>query len=101
MSAEIVSEMICQEFVELVTDLIEGQLAEAKRIEAEAHVGGCDGCETYLEQIRQTIVALRGLADSGDFSRDRERALVAFRLLRAVAGGEHEDGDGAGPPRGG
>jgi anti-sigma factor RsiW len=91
-------ELTCREFVELVTDLIEDQLDAAMRLAADAHLENCDGCEVYLEQIRQTIVALRGLADSGDFSRDRERALAAFRELRA--GTESEDGNGAGPPRG-
>ena len=83
MSAEAVREMSCQEFVELVTDLIEGQLDQARRIEAEAHLGGCEGCETYLEQIRQTIAGLRSLAESDDFPRTREQALAAFRELRA------------------
>ena len=82
MSAEIQTEMTCQEFVELVTDLIEGQLAEASRVEAEAHLGECHGCETYLEQIRQTIAGLRQLAASDDFPRTRERALEAFRELK-------------------
>lgn len=82
MSVEAVSEMTCQELVELVTDLIEGQLAEAKRLEAEAHLGECEGCEAYLEQIRQTIAGLRALAESDDFPRTREQALAAFRELR-------------------
>jgi anti-sigma factor RsiW len=88
MSAEIVNEMTCQEFVELVTDLIEGQLAEAKRVEAEAHLGGCDGCETYLQQIRQTIAGLRTLAASDDFPRTREQALAAFHELRVGTNGK-------------
>jgi anti-sigma factor RsiW len=92
MSAEATSEMTCQEFVELVTDLIEGQLAEATRVEAEAHLGECHGCETYLEQIRLTITGLRTLAASDDFPRTRERALVAFRELR-----ERPNADGAAP----
>ena len=76
-------ELTCQEFVELVTDLIEGQLAEARRLEVEAHLGKCEGCEAYLEQIRQTIAGLRALARSEDFPRTREQALAAFRELRA------------------
>ena len=82
-----VSEITCQEFVELVTDLIEGQLAEARRVEAESHLDGCDGCTTYLDQIRQTIAGLRKLAGSDDFPRTREQALEAFRELRAEVGG--------------
>lgn len=83
MTTETEAEMTCQEFVELVTDLIEGQLAEAERVEAEIHLGKCDGCTTYLEQIRMTITGLRGLAESDDFPRTREQALAAFRELRA------------------
>lgn len=75
-------EMTCREFVELVTDLIEGQLAEAKRVEAEAHLGECDGCATYLEQIHQTIAGLRRLAGPDDLPRTREQALAALRELK-------------------
>ena len=75
-------EMTCREFVELVTDLIEGQLAEAKRVEAEAHLGECDGCATYLEQIHQTIAGLRRLAEPDDLPRTREQALAALRELK-------------------
>jgi anti-sigma factor RsiW len=82
-------EMTCREFVELVTDLIEGQLAEARRLEAEAHLGECDNCATYLEQIELTVAALRRLADSEQFPESRVQALAAFRQLRA-------NGDGAG-----
>ena len=78
------AQITCQEFVELVTDLIEGQLDEARRIEAEIHVGTCHGCETYLDQIRQTIAALRTLARAEDFPRTRAEALAAFRELRAT-----------------
>jgi anti-sigma factor RsiW len=80
-------EMTCQEFVELVTDLIEGQLPEAERLEAETHLGECDGCATYLEQVRLTITGLRSLAESEDFPRTREQALDAFRELKTSGGG--------------
>ena len=82
MTAPATEEMSCQEFVELVTDLIEGQLAEAKRLEAEEHVDECEGCSAYLEQMRTTIAGLRTLAASEDFPRTRERALAAFAELR-------------------
>ena len=78
-------DMTCREFVELVSDLIEDQLAEAKRLEAERHLGHCEHCEIYLEQVRQTIAALRGLARAESFPRTREQALAAFRELRAGA----------------
>ena len=76
-------QITCREFVELVTDYIEGQLAEARRIEVEIHLGACDGCETYVEQIRHTIAALRTLARAEDFPQTRAEAMAAFRELRA------------------
>ena len=82
MSTETGAEMTCKEIVELVTDLIEGQLAEAERVEAEVHVAECAGCATYLEQIQATIAGLRSLAQSDDFPRTREQAVAAFRALR-------------------
>jgi anti-sigma factor RsiW len=84
MSTQATDEMTCQEFVELVTDLIEGQLAEARRAEAEAHLGECDGCAAYLVQVRQTIAGLRALAQSDDFPQTRERAIEAFRALKGT-----------------
>lgn len=75
------TEMTCKEFVELVTDLIEDRLAEAKRAEAEMHLGECPDCAVYLDQIRETIAGLRALAESDDFPDSRERALAAFRDL--------------------
>jgi anti-sigma factor RsiW len=84
MSTEAATEMTCKEFVELVTDLIEGQLAETRRVEAEAHVGECDGCATYLEQIRATIAGLRELAESDHFPGTRAEALAAFRELKGL-----------------
>jgi hypothetical protein len=84
--------MTCQEFVELVTDLIEGQLAEAARVEAEMHAGECDGCGIYLEQVKLTIAGLRTLAEGDDFPETRERALAAFQELRANGGGAAQPG---------
>lgn len=81
MSTAAGTEMTCKEFVELVTELIEGQLAEAKRAEAEMHLGECSDCGVYLAQIRETIAGLRALAESDDFPRSREQAVAAFREL--------------------
>jgi predicted anti-sigma-YlaC factor YlaD len=48
-------EMTCKELVELVTDYLEGTLAEDARLKMEDHLSRCDGCTNYLEQMRQTI----------------------------------------------
>jgi len=44
----------CIEFVELVTDYFEGVLPALERRAFEHHLGDCDGCASYLEQMRET-----------------------------------------------
>lgn len=87
MSPQATEEIVCRDFVELVTDLIEGQLEEARRLEAEAHAGDCPHCAEYLAQIQRTIAGLRALAAGDTFPRTREQALVAFHELKQQNGG--------------
>ena len=47
--------MACNELVELVTDYLDGVLAEADRVRFDDHLVGCPFCRTYLDQMRQTI----------------------------------------------
>jgi predicted anti-sigma-YlaC factor YlaD len=49
------TEMTCKELVELVTDYLEGTLADDVRVKLENHLSGCEGCTHYVEQMRQTI----------------------------------------------
>jgi anti-sigma factor RsiW len=48
-------EISCREIVELVTAYLEGALSERDRVRFEAHLAGCDGCDNYLAQMRETI----------------------------------------------
>jgi predicted anti-sigma-YlaC factor YlaD len=45
--------LVCREFVELVTDYLEGALPETERVRFEAHLAECDGCGGYLEDMRR------------------------------------------------
>ena len=47
--------LACKELVELITDYLEGALAEHDRVRLEDHLALCDGCSSYLEQMRMTI----------------------------------------------
>jgi anti-sigma factor RsiW len=72
----------CQQFVELITDYLEGALPRRERRRLEAHLRDCHGCQAYLDQMRLTI---RGLADLPPAPVDphvRETLLTAFRDLR-------------------
>jgi len=72
-------QLSCQELVELVTDYLEGALSEEEAARFESHIGRCDGCNVYLDQIRQTIV-LSGRLSLDALSPEAERALLdAFR----------------------
>ena len=51
-------ELSCRELVELVTDYLENALSPAERVRFEEHLIACPGCQTYLEQMRQTIDVL-------------------------------------------
>ena len=83
MSAEF-EQLSCQELVELVTDYLEGGLPEGERSRFEAHVGLCDGCNVYLEQMRQTI-RLTGSLPAEALAPDAERDLLeAFRGWRSA-----------------
>ena len=66
-------EMSCREFVEIVTEYLEGALSEERRAALHAHIDECGGCSAYLAQMEQTIAALRGLDGERDLPGGAER----------------------------
>jgi anti-sigma factor RsiW len=75
--------LACREFVELVTDYLDGALPPAERSVFEAHTSDCEGCAAYLHQIRTTAGAVRELRHAGVDVHTRARLLSAFRELRS------------------
>ena len=69
----------CQEVVELVTDYLEQALLPEKRVQFEEHIADCPGCDTYIEQVQQTIVMLRNLAKQPMFPETKQELLEIFR----------------------
>jgi hypothetical protein len=55
--------MSCQEFVELVTEFLDDALPEGHKARFEQHMHFCEGCVTYLEQIRTTAGMVSGTAE--------------------------------------
>jgi anti-sigma factor RsiW len=76
----------CQEVVELVTDYLEDDLDPAVRTELEAHLALCEGCDTYVEQLRETIRRLGRVRAENLSPRAQEDLLSAFRTFRAGRG---------------
>lgn len=50
-----IHDMHCQEFVELVTDYLEGALSPIDVQRLETHLGECGHCAHYFAQLEVTI----------------------------------------------
>ena len=73
------NELNCQEVVELVTDYLEQVLLPEKQAQFEEHIEECPGCDTYLEQVQQTIMMLRKLSELQMFPGTKQDLLEIFR----------------------
>ncbi|MEU2491253.1 zf-HC2 domain-containing protein [Streptomyces sp. NPDC007883] len=73
--------MNCAQFVELVTEFLDGSLGEPTELRCLVHLARCEGCETYLDQFRQTVAAAGTLPGPGLPVAARDQLLGAFRSL--------------------
>jgi predicted anti-sigma-YlaC factor YlaD len=75
--------LTCQEVIELLSSYIEGGLTVDDRRRVDEHLALCDGCTTYLEQMRETI-RLSGMVTEEQVPEDEKAALLAaFRDWRS------------------
>jgi len=72
-------ELSCRELVRLITDYLEGTLSVRDRRRFDRHLRGCDGCTTYVEQMRQTIRLAGTLTEQDISPAAREELLAVFR----------------------
>ena len=49
------TEYSCQEMIEVVTNYLDAALSTDEEQRFERHLSRCAGCNTYVEQIRETI----------------------------------------------
>lgn len=77
--------MSCSEFVELVTDYLEGRLGAAEAERFEAHLALCDGCQAYVEQMRVTLGALGRIPEETLTAEARAELLHVFAEFRSGA----------------
>jgi predicted MFS family arabinose efflux permease len=78
-SGDLVSDLNCAEFVELVTAFLDGTLDPITERRLVDHLPNCVGCERYFDQFRQTIRSLGQLPAEGLRTEDREALMTAFR----------------------
>ena len=72
-------EIICREFVELITEYLEGALPTETADLVEQHLVMCDWCRDYLGQLDATVDAVRHLEPEPPPKEMLESLLVAFR----------------------
>ena len=75
-------DMTCKELVDVITEYFEGTLPAEDRARFERHLAGCDGCQAYLDQMRQTIGALGRLPPESLSHEAETKLLEAFRGWR-------------------
>lgn len=77
------SDLDCNEVVELVTSYLDDALDEDTRRDVRDHLTGCDGCTEYVAQLRATTAALHDPGDPAEHLPDGVRAelLRAFRTF--------------------
>ena len=74
--------LACKELVELVTDYLEGALAERDRVRLEDHLALCEDCTSYLEQMRLTIELTGMLTQNEIPAEGKEELLEVFRAWK-------------------
>ena len=83
------TEMHCDEFVELVTAFLDGALDADAQARVVDHLDLCDGCGRYLDQLGVTISALATLPAENPF--DQEVTAALLRAFRSRAAGENDE----------
>jgi anti-sigma factor RsiW len=73
----------CQELVELVTDYLDGALTPDVATAFEQHMNFCDGCVTYVDQIRVSVASAGRVAEDEVPAEARDRLMSAFRDWRS------------------
>ena len=82
------TEMHCEEFVELVTAFLDGTLAAEDQARVVEHLELCDGCSRYLDQVGVTISALATLPADNPLDPEVTAELLNAFQRRAAGGNE-------------
>jgi anti-sigma factor RsiW len=77
-------EIRCAEFVETVTDWMEGALDDDARLLVEEHLVICPHCTEYVAQLRATAAVLRESPGDAPPAAARTALLDAFRADRRI-----------------
>jgi Putative zinc-finger len=78
-SGALVSDLVCAQFVELVTAFLDGTLDPITERRLVDHLPNCVGCSRYLDQFQRVIRSLGDLPAEGLRAADRQTLITAFR----------------------
>ena len=67
----------CSRIVALLSDYLDGRLADDVRRDLEQHLGGCSECTTFVGTFRSTVALLQSLSDD-DLPEELRVRLKAF-----------------------
>ena len=78
-------EVRCVEFVDEVTEWMEGGLTDDERLLLEEHLSICPHCTRYLDQLRAALALLHeadGVLNVSPPASARDELMAAFREMR-------------------
>jgi predicted anti-sigma-YlaC factor YlaD len=69
----------CNQVVELATEYVEGAMTPSQMTRFEMHLNFCDGCYTFVDQIRATAAMAGRLTQEQIPEETKAKLLAAFR----------------------
>lgn len=76
-------EMPCREFVDALTEYLEGALPPVDALRLEVHLAVCAKCAVYLDQMRQTLLTVGRVDVDALGAPARDELMSAFRRWSA------------------
>ena len=80
--------LTCKELVEIVTAYVDGALPPIDRVRFEAHLEGCSGCRSYVQQMMTTIRLTGTLAEDMLPAETQAALLRLFRGWKEAGAGK-------------
>lgn len=79
-----VDDVPCEVFVEMITDYLDGVLPDELRTRIDAHLQGCPGCVSVLEQVRLVVRMSGGLRVATVEAMDPQERAALLQAFRAA-----------------
>lgn len=84
----------CSELVELVTEYLDDAVDDVLRARIDDHLRLCEGCRSYLDEMRATVAALGRISRPPEASEPVQAGLLAaFRAWRHEQSQDPRDED--------